>query len=107
MHLHNHKLCFLTGQNPMGLFTSVLTTPGVKPGRLIKADVMTPYKVTVSVQEGFREFKDLPWSDKLQCVTSSVLLRSYAAPGVRRIPVSENGIYGTLFLPPGQSTFVF
>ena len=26
--------------------------------------------------------------------------RLYMAPGVQRIPIEENGVYGTMFLPP-------
>ncbi|XP_059165411.1 bile acid-CoA:amino acid N-acyltransferase-like [Physella acuta] len=94
-----------SGLNPMGLFTSASTTPGIKPGRLIKSDVMTPYEVTLAVHDGFIKFNQLSWSDQLPCLVSCVLLRSYTAPGVRRFPVRENGIYGTLFVPPGEGPF--
>lgn len=85
----------------MGLFWSMKTTPGVKPGRLFKADVMVPYNVTVAVHDGFSEFDKLDWSSSISSLTSRDLQRSYAAPGVKKIPVNENGIYGSLFVPPG------
>ena len=38
-------------------------------------------------------------------LTSVLLNRWFMSPGVRRIPVRENGIIATLFLPPGDGPF--
>jgi len=38
-------------------------------------------------------------------VGSFLLNRWFIAPGVRRIAIRENGIVGTLFLPPGEGPF--
>lgn len=60
-------------------------------------DVLTPMEVSISVypghlSEGF---------DDLVPLASVMLERWYMAPGVRRIPVTEDGLTGTLFLPSG------
>ena len=85
----------------MGLFWSMTTTPGVKPGRLAKSDVMKPFEVTIVVQDGFRKFDSLPWKEEPLGLACTHLERSYSASGVKRIPVEENGLIGTLFLPEG------
>ncbi|KAH9494496.1 hypothetical protein Btru_020152 [Bulinus truncatus] len=93
------------GSDPMGLFCSMTTTPGVKPGRLMKMDVMSPYNVTISVHNGFLEFDSLPWCDATSCLASCQLQRYYAAPGVQRFPLEENGLHGTLLTPSGDGPF--
>jgi len=42
---------------------------------------------------------------KTKILASTLLHRWFMAPGVRRIPVRENGIIATLFLPPGDGPF--
>lgn len=75
----------------------MITVDVPSPLRLRKLNVLTPMEVTVSVfpghqSEGFRDLAPL----------ASVLVeRWYVAPGVRRIPVTEDGLTGTLFLPSG------
>ncbi|KAL0962687.1 hypothetical protein UPYG_G00343980 [Umbra pygmaea] len=65
------------GTEPMGLLWSMQPVPGSRTGlRLRKMDVLTPY--------------DERW---------------YLAPGVQRIDVREDGVKGTLFLPPGPGPF--
>ncbi|XP_029951690.1 peroxisomal succinyl-coenzyme A thioesterase-like [Salarias fasciatus] len=87
-----------SGIEPMGLLWSLRAVPGSKPGlRIQKKNVQEPMLVTVSVYEGHRKegFADL-------VPLASVLVeRWYMAPGVRRIPVAEDGLTTTLFLPPG------
>ncbi|CAL1536299.1 unnamed protein product [Lymnaea stagnalis] len=94
-----------TGVEPMGLFWSARPTPGVKPGRLLKADIMSPYDVTIAVQDDFKEFDSLPWSDNLPCLTSCQLQRSYVTSGVQRFPIKINELQGTFFTPPGPGPF--
>ncbi|XP_029378638.1 acyl-coenzyme A thioesterase 4-like [Echeneis naucrates] len=91
-----------SGVEPMGLLWSLRTVPGSKPGlRLRKMNVQTPMEVTVSVYqghhtEGFADQKSL----------DSVLVeRWYMAPGVRRIPITEDQLTATLFLPSGPGPF--
>lgn len=63
-----------------------------------KVNVLTPMVVTISVYQGHQNegFIDL-------VPLASVLVeRWYMAPGVRRIPITEDGLTATLFLPPGR-----
>lgn len=87
----------------MGLFWSMESQNTEKPKRIIKADIMTPFHVLISLHDGFLNFEELPTSDDFTCLDKCVLQRHYTTPGVKRIPVAENGLYGTLFLPPGIS----
>lgn len=42
-------------------------------------------------------------SAELAAVTAE---RWYVAPGVKRVDVRQNGVVGTLFLPPGERTIL-
>ncbi|XP_034145926.1 peroxisomal succinyl-coenzyme A thioesterase-like isoform X2 [Esox lucius] len=86
------------GTEPMGLLWSMQPVPGSRPGlRLRKMNVLTPMVVHISVYsghvtEGFSKQSPLATVD---------IERWYLAPGVRRIDIRENGVKGTLFIPPG------
>ncbi|XP_035535837.1 peroxisomal succinyl-coenzyme A thioesterase-like isoform X1 [Morone saxatilis] len=91
-----------TGREAMGLLWSMRPVPGSRKGlRLRKMNVCSPMLVNISaysghVAEGFRERAPL----------ASVLTeRWYMAPGVRRVDIRENGVRGTLFIPPGPGPF--
>ncbi|XP_029697319.1 bile acid-CoA:amino acid N-acyltransferase-like isoform X2 [Takifugu rubripes] len=91
-----------SGVQQMGLFWSLRPVPGSKPGlRLRKSNVLTPMEVTISVYAGYQTegFVDL-----IPLVSVEVE-RWYITPGVRRIPVTEDGLTGTLFLPSGPGPF--
>lgn len=65
--------------------------------RLRKMNVCSPLLVNISVHsghmtEGFMERTPL---------AATLIERWYMAPGVKRINVQQNGVRGTLFLPPG------
>uniref|UniRef100_A0A8C8BVD2 Acyl-coenzyme A thioesterase 4-like n=1 Tax=Oncorhynchus tshawytscha TaxID=74940 RepID=A0A8C8BVD2_ONCTS len=90
------------GVEPMGLLWSMRPVPGSRIGlRLRKKEVHTPMVVHISVyrghmSQGFRE----------QVALASVVTeRWYMAPGVRRVDITEGGVTGTLFLPPGPGPF--
>nr|XP_033470136.1 peroxisomal succinyl-coenzyme A thioesterase-like [Epinephelus lanceolatus] len=91
-----------TGKEQMGLLWSMRPVPGSRQGlRLRKRDVCSPLLVSISVYsghvtEGFREQSPL---------ASSLTERWYMAPGVQRINISETGVRGTLFIPPGPGPF--
>uniref|UniRef100_A0A3P8TYD0 Acyl-CoA thioesterase 19 n=1 Tax=Amphiprion percula TaxID=161767 RepID=A0A3P8TYD0_AMPPE len=71
------------------------------PFRLRKKNVQTPMEVTISVYQGHQTegFVD-------QVPLASVLVeRWYMAPGVHRIPITEEGLTATLFLPAGPGPF--
>ncbi|XP_059181491.1 peroxisomal succinyl-coenzyme A thioesterase-like [Centropristis striata] len=90
------------GKEAMGLLWSMRPVPGSRDGlRLRKSDVCTPLLVNISVYsghvtEGFREQTPL---------ASSITERWYMAPGVQRIVIKEEGVKGTLFIPPGPGPF--
>ena len=64
-----------------------------------KMNVQTPMEVTISVYQGHQTegFMDQVPS------ASAVVERWYMAPGVRRIPITEDGLTATLFLPSGRT----
>ncbi|XP_034033242.1 acyl-coenzyme A thioesterase 1-like [Thalassophryne amazonica] len=90
------------GVEPMGLLWSLRPVPGSLPElRLRKMNVQTPMVFKISVyqshqSEGFMDQTPL---------ASVVVERWYMAPGVRRIPVTEERLTATLFLPPGPGPF--
>ncbi|XP_064846038.1 acyl-coenzyme A thioesterase 1-like isoform X1 [Oncorhynchus masou masou] len=90
------------GVDPMGLLASMRPIPGSRSGlRFRIKKVHTPMVVHISVyrghvSQGFRE----------QVALASVVTeRWYMAPGVRRVDITEGGVTGTLFLPPGPGPF--
>ncbi|XP_072242569.1 peroxisomal succinyl-coenzyme A thioesterase-like [Leuresthes tenuis] len=91
-----------SGIEPMGLLWSLKPVPGSKPGlRMRKKNVQNPMVVTISVYQGHQTegFAD-------QVPLAEVLVeRWYMAPGVCRIPVTEDGLTATLFLPSGPGPF--
>ncbi|XP_078595701.1 LOW QUALITY PROTEIN: acyl-coenzyme A thioesterase 5-like [Branchiostoma floridae x Branchiostoma japonicum] len=92
-----------TGVDQMGLFWSMQPSPGQRPGlRLQKKDVSTPFLVDVRVHEGHVDVmgeENLPW------LATTTVERWYMGGGVKRVPVREGRVRGTLFLPPGDGPF--
>ncbi|XP_042262565.1 bile acid-CoA:amino acid N-acyltransferase-like isoform X1 [Thunnus maccoyii] len=90
------------GCEPMGLFWALQPALGGREGlRLRKKNVETPYVVHMSLLEGHVSPSEQQ-STELAAVTTE---RWYVAPGVKRIDVRQNGVVGTLFLPPGPGPF--
>ncbi|XP_037623888.1 peroxisomal succinyl-coenzyme A thioesterase-like isoform X1 [Sebastes umbrosus] len=91
-----------SGVEPMGLMWSLRPVPGSKPWlRMRKMNVQTPMEVKISVYQGHQTEG---FVDKVP-LAGVVVERWYMAPGVRRIPVTENGLTATLFLPSGPGPF--
>ncbi|XP_028305580.1 acyl-coenzyme A thioesterase 4-like [Gouania willdenowi] len=91
-----------SGVEAMGLLCSLRPVPGSKPGlRMRKKDVQAPMMVTISVYQGHQVEG---FVDQVP-LASVVVERWYVAPGVRRIPITDHGLTGTLFLPPGPGPF--
>uniref|UniRef100_A0A4W5R6K0 Acyl-CoA thioesterase 19 n=1 Tax=Hucho hucho TaxID=62062 RepID=A0A4W5R6K0_9TELE len=90
------------GVKPMGLLWSMRPVPGSRIGlRLRKKEVHTPMLVHISVYRGH-----MSQGFKEQVALASVVTeRWYMSPGVRRVDITEGGITGTLFLPPGPGPF--
>ncbi|XP_076604432.1 bile acid-CoA:amino acid N-acyltransferase-like [Chaetodon auriga] len=90
------------GCEPMGLFWGLQPAPGAREGlRLRKKNVETPFVVLMSLLEGHVSPSE-GQSTELAAVTTE---RWYMAPGVRRIDIRQDGLVGTLFLPPGPGPF--
>ncbi|CAJ1051715.1 bile acid-CoA:amino acid N-acyltransferase-like isoform X3 [Xyrichtys novacula] len=90
------------GCEPMGLFWSLQPAPGAREGlRLRKKNVETPYVVHLCLLEGHVS-PSKSQNTKLASVTTE---RWYMAPGVQRVEIQQNGVVGTLFLPPGPGPF--
>ncbi|XP_073324726.1 peroxisomal succinyl-coenzyme A thioesterase-like [Pagrus major] len=90
------------GCEPMGLFWALQPAPGAREGlRLRKMNVETPIVVLMSLLEGHVSPSE-GQSTELAVVTTE---RWYMAPGVQRIEIRQNGVVGTLFLPPGPGPF--
>uniref|UniRef100_A0A3B3HJ17 Acyl-CoA thioesterase 16 n=1 Tax=Oryzias latipes TaxID=8090 RepID=A0A3B3HJ17_ORYLA len=89
-----------TGKEAMGLLWSMRPIPGSRKGlRLRKKDTCAPMLVTISVYSGHGDVRD-------QAPLASALVeRWHVAPGVQRIEITEKGVRGTLFLPPGPGPF--
>ncbi|XP_055726191.1 acyl-coenzyme A thioesterase 2, mitochondrial-like [Salvelinus fontinalis] len=99
------------GCEPMGLFWALQPAPGEREGlRLRKRNVETPYSVQLSLLEGHIPVLPSEGSNKEQLqrgeqeLAAVTVERWYMAPGVRRIEIRQNGVVGTLFLPPGKNT---
>lgn len=70
--------------------------------RLRKKNVETPFVVNISLLDGHVSPSERQRAE-LATVTTE---RWYMAPGVKRIEIRQNGIVGTLFLPPGENLSV-
>ncbi|MCJ8735949.1 hypothetical protein PDJAM_G00253420 [Pangasius djambal] len=88
------------GVKPMGLLWSMKPIPGSRTGlRLRKKDVQAQADVHISVYKdhlthGFQEKPP---------IAAVVAQRWYMAPGVQRVDVTDKGLKGTLFIPPGTT----
>ncbi|XP_057701468.1 bile acid-CoA:amino acid N-acyltransferase-like isoform X1 [Corythoichthys intestinalis] len=90
------------GCEPMGLFWAMQPAPGEREGlRLRMRNVKIPLIVNISLSEGHVSPRE-PESGRLAVATAE---RWFTAPGVQRIDVRQNGVVGTLFLPPGPGSF--
>lgn len=93
-----------TGIDPMGLLWSMQLSPGQRKGlRLSKKDVTKPYCVQLQLFDGHVE--DVANAEDLQPITTVTFEKWYMTDGVRRIPVRDGRLRGTLFLPPGKGPF--
>ena len=74
-----------------------------KGSRLYKRDVTKPNNGVLSCFDGHvTPHREQP---ELKPLSSTKFQRWYMADGVKRIPVKEGRIRGTLFLPPGEGPF--
>ncbi|XP_053344907.1 acyl-coenzyme A thioesterase 2, mitochondrial-like [Clarias gariepinus] len=80
-----------TGVEPMGLFWSML--PESPHKKLLKRDASSPVLVHIEAHgDG-------------QVLTQGTNERRFMADGVKRVPVRDGRLRGTLFIPPGEGPF--
>ena len=94
-----------TGLHPMGLLWSLELGPNERKGyRLLKRDVTTPYVVDLKAFNGHLTKEDCAETspDSELLLARCKFDKWYMGPHVRRIPVRDGRIRGTLFLPPGN-----
>ncbi|NP_001188466.1 acyl-CoA thioesterase 18 [Danio rerio] len=90
------------GTEQMGLLWSLRPVPGSRSAlRLRKTNVLTPMVVNISVYNGHLS----QGFSKTSVLATTVTERWYMAPGVQRVNIRENGVRGTLFLPPGPGPY--
>ncbi|KAM9753425.1 peroxisomal succinyl-coenzyme A thioesterase-like isoform 1-T1 [Menidia menidia] len=91
-----------SGVEPMGLLWSLRPVPGSKPGlRMRKKNIQSPMVLMISVYQGH-----LCEGFGAGVPLAGVMVeRWYMAPGVRRVPVTEDGLTAMLFLPSGPGPF--
>ena len=90
------------GVSPMGLLWSMKPAPGQRKGiKLMKSNVTKPYNIVLSC------FDDhvAPSESSLKRLSRATFQKWHMAEGVKRIPVREGRIRGTLFIPPGDGPF--
>ncbi|KAI5090853.1 acyl-coenzyme A thioesterase 1, partial [Silurus meridionalis] len=80
-----------TGVEPMGLFWSMM--PESPHKKLLKKDASSPVLVHI---EAHRDG---------QILSQETNERRFMADGVKRVPVNEGRLRGTLFIPPGEGPF--
>ena len=92
-----------SGVSAMGLLWSMIPAPGQRKGiRLMKSDVTKPYNVALNCFDGHIDPQE---SSSSQPLSSKTFEKGYMANEVKRIPVKEERIRGTLFLSPGDGPF--
>nr|NP_001020658.2 acyl-CoA thioesterase 15 precursor [Danio rerio]AAI24587.1 Si:dkeyp-89c11.3 [Danio rerio] len=90
------------GTEQMGLLWSLRPVPGSRSAlRLRKMNVLTPMVVNISVYNGHLS----QGFSQTSALATTVTERWYMAPGVQRVDIRENGVRGTLFLPPGPGPY--
>jgi len=88
-----------SGIDAMGPFWSVKPQEGSRD-RLLTLDVTEPLVYSLEAYQGHLQLDDMTSKKSpLACCTAE---RAWMAPGVRRIPVREGRVRGTLFLPSGN-----
>lgn len=92
-----------TGVDSMGVLWSMQLSPGQRKGqRLSKKDPTKPYNIHLQLFHGHvKDFSNV----KLHPMAHVTFEKWYMARGVRRIPVREGRLRGTLFRPPGGGPF--
>ncbi|KAK7086941.1 hypothetical protein SK128_004855 [Halocaridina rubra] len=90
-----------TGVFPAGLLTTLAPAPEEYAFlRLYKRDPTIPWKISVSVTAGHTTLQE-----QKENLATIDLERHLMAEGVKRIPIREGRVRGTLYLPAGKGPF--
>ncbi|MES9883692.1 MAG: acyl-CoA thioesterase/BAAT N-terminal domain-containing protein [Sedimenticola sp.] len=93
---------YLAGVDGMGLIWSIHSGGGRGNGmRLVKKDVTSPMVYNLKLFNGVIEDTA---SVEGQHITETTVDRCYMRDGVRRIPVKDGKLRGTIFIPEGNLT---
>ncbi|XP_077865744.1 acyl-coenzyme A thioesterase 2, mitochondrial-like [Saccoglossus kowalevskii] len=104
IHLNKHPSIggTYTGIEPMGLFWSMVQSPGQKKGiRYVKLDVTQPSNVELSLYPGYLGINELQDSKPM---TTTRILRVFMDEHMERFEVKVGRVRGTLIKPKGQLT---
>ncbi|EGT32790.1 hypothetical protein CAEBREN_05313 [Caenorhabditis brenneri] len=82
------------GVDPMGLFLSIEPTQSVRPGHFFKTYDPNTFFYTLQIL-----------NDSEEVIDEIHLKKHWKHPLISQIDVAENGLYGTLFKPPGVGPF--
>lgn len=92
-----------TGVDPMGLFWSLAPCPGQGEGiRFVKKDVTAPISYHL---KAIKETSQNQTSALYDVIAETTLEKVHMKEGVRRIPVNEGKLKGTVFIPEGPGPF--
>uniref|UniRef100_A0A1I7UXS4 Acyl-coenzyme A thioesterase 1-like n=1 Tax=Caenorhabditis tropicalis TaxID=1561998 RepID=A0A1I7UXS4_9PELO len=83
-----------TDVDPMGLFLSIQPTQSVRPGHFFKTYDPKTFYYTLQLS-----------NDSEEVIDEIQLKKHWKHPLVSQIDVAENGLFGTLFKPPGPGPF--
>ena len=88
----------------MGLFWSLAPCPGQGKGiRLVKKDVTIPKCYNI---QAVRESSEDTAVKLNEVIAETTVEKLYLKNGVKRIPVTEGKLRGTLFIPEGNETLL-
>nr|XP_006817065.1 PREDICTED: acyl-coenzyme A thioesterase 2, mitochondrial-like [Saccoglossus kowalevskii] len=105
IHLNKHPSIggTYTGIEPMGLFWSMVQSPGQKKGiRYVKLDVTQPSNVELSLYPGYLGINELQDSKPM---TTTRILRVFMDEHMERFEVKVGRVRGTLIKPKGSGPF--
>lgn len=92
----------------MGLFWSLRPSPsGPQNIRLVVRNVEEPLHYVLSLYSDHISLKDIISTETYKPLCVTVATRFTKAANVRRVPIREGSIRGTLFLPPGRANRSF
>ncbi|XP_046359096.2 bile acid-CoA:amino acid N-acyltransferase-like [Haliotis rufescens] len=95
------------GVEPMGLFWAMVpSAKHRKATRLLKKDVTVPYDITISAHLNHVHLQSIQsTSNSSGVMATTQVKRWYLGEGVRRVPLRDERLRGTMFIPSGVGPF--